>query len=159
MSASNLSISAPDLVIGYRHRASSPSYPSSATDSADHQLEGAKDLLLTDQLTFELFVGIFRRWHSAVDDHPLGQPDRGLAIAVLSDDVFDMGQAMAGRILDALGPSRPRLLDLAPHLPFDGEMVVPFDGEMVGFGIDAPNLDHAVASAICHFPSPTPFAL
>jgi hypothetical protein len=73
---------------------------------------------------FELRSRFFRRRHAAVDDHTLGKPDSRLGVPVLSHYVFDMGEAVAGGVLDA--PSLPivRPLDLGPHLSVDHEVEV-----------------------------------
>lgn len=56
-------------------------------------------------------------------DHALGEADSGLHLPVLADDVLDMGEAMAGGVLDA--PSLPALapLDRGPPLTVYGEAV------------------------------------
>jgi hypothetical protein len=94
----------------------------------------------------ELRTGARRRRHGAIDDHALGEPDGGLNVPVLSDDMLNMGEAMPGGVLDAPSLSRPRPLHLAPHLAVDGEVV--------GLGIDPVDLDHAKAPAIYHRSAP-----
>jgi hypothetical protein len=83
------------------------------------------------------------RRHAAVDDHAPGQPDGRLRVAVLGVDMFDVGQAMAGGVLDAPAAPRRRPLHLAPNLPVDGQVI--------GAGVDLADLDHPVASAIALF--------
>jgi hypothetical protein len=87
------------------------------------------------------FVRLFRGRHTTIDDHALGKPDGGLHVPVLPDDVLDMGQALAGGVLDAPALPRSRPLDFRPHHPIDHEVE--------GLGVDVLNLDHAEASAVC----------
>jgi hypothetical protein len=56
----------------------------------------------------ELCAGSFRRRHLAADDHFLGEPDRRLHVAILSDDMLDMGEAMAGSVLNTPSTTRSR---------------------------------------------------
>src|SRR5262245_8285473 len=51
-------------------------------------------------------------------------------------------EAMTGGVLDAPPLPRWRPLDFGPH-----HLIY---HKMVGFGIEAANLDHAVASLVCH---------
>ena len=48
----------------------------------------------------------FRRRHAAIHNHALGEADGCLNVYVLVDDMLDMGEAMAGGVLDA--PGLPR---------------------------------------------------
>src|SRR6516165_9342547 len=57
--------------------------------------------------------------------------------------MFDVGEAAAGGVLNAPSSARSRPFDLGPHAAADREVI--------GFGVHAANLDHAVASFICHF--------
>ena len=59
-------------------------------------------------------------------------------VSVLSDDMFGMGQALAGGVLDAPALPRWRPFDLRPHLSVDEQVI--------SFAVDAVDLDHAVAS-------------
>jgi hypothetical protein len=61
----------------------------------------------------------------------------------LADDMLDVGETVAGGVLDAPRFARGRPFDFRPQLAADGEVV--------RLGVDAANFDHAVASAICHF--------
>jgi hypothetical protein len=90
----------------------------------------------------EALARFLRSRHLAGYNHPLGDPDGGLHIPVLANDVFHVKQALTGGVLYT--PSLPAgtPFDLAPHLAVDTQMV--------GFGIDPPNLDHAKAPAVCH---------
>jgi hypothetical protein len=56
--------------------------------------------------------------------------------------MFNVCEAVAGGVLNAPGLPIVRPLDLGPHLPVDHEVV--------GFGIATPDLDHPVASLVCH---------
>jgi hypothetical protein len=61
----------------------------------------------------------------------------------LFEDVFDVGETPAYRVLDTPCPPSGRPLDLTPQFTVDGKMI--------GLGVGALGLDHAVASAVCHF--------
>jgi hypothetical protein len=91
------------------------------------------------------------RWHSekapprvtGTSRHDsYGQPDRGLNIPVLADDVIGMGEALPGRVLDTPCLPGPRPFDLGPKFPVDSQVI--------RFPINPPNLDHAIASVIFH---------
>jgi hypothetical protein len=66
---------------------------------------------------------LFRRRHAAVDDHALGKADGCLNVYVLADDVLDMGEAMAGGILDAPCLAGRGPLHFRPHLAADIQVV------------------------------------
>jgi hypothetical protein len=59
--------------------------------------------------------------HAAIEDHALGQPDSCLHVLVCSYDVLNMGQALAGGILNAPPLPQGRPFDLRPQLPIDRE--------------------------------------
>jgi hypothetical protein len=71
-----------------------------------------------------------------------GEPYDSLNVSILPDDVFGMREALAGGVLNAPALPRWRPLNFGPKFPVDREVV--------GFGIDAADLDYAVASTICH---------
>jgi hypothetical protein len=87
-----------------------------------------------------LLCRLFRRRHTAVHDHALGEADSRFNVSVISHDMFNVCEAVTGGILDT--PSLPivRPLDLGPQLTIDRQVV--------GVGIDTVGRDQAVASRV-----------
>src|SRR5258707_10979628 len=62
----------------------------------------------------KLAGSIFRRWHTAVADHALGKPNRGLGVYILCVYMLDVGQAVTRRVLDTPRPPPSAPLNLRP---------------------------------------------
>src|SRR5262249_51671 len=107
-------------------------------DVTDNRLTEPCALLFSPKLS----PGLLPARHRAVDDHAPGEPDGGLRVDVLSDDVRNVRQAMAAAVLHAPRLALGTPLNLAPQLPVDCQ---PVNSRTLGA-----NLDHTVASLVGH---------
>jgi hypothetical protein len=88
----------------------------------------------------KLSVGRLRARHLAGDDHALGEADGGACVTILSDDMLDMGETLAGGVLDAPCPALRAPLDLGPHHAVNLKPM--------GLGVNPANLDYAKSSLV-----------